>query len=170
MDDVKENQDSETDVSSDKSSDDAKQSSQPKFTQEDLEREVLKRVSDIQAKRGDKVKPLEERVQTLESENKTLKEAKLKDTATRFGLTVEQVKEAGIDDPSRVEALAKLFGKTTALKDDPIPDSNETLGGGKYSWETVNAMSHKELKKFKEEHKGKDLLALVEEGVIAKPK
>ena len=113
MDEEKEAAVEKTDESSEKTPAVEKPSSQKphQFSKEE-EAEVQKRVSDILAEKGDKAKDLEGRVGVLESENKTLKEERLSSTAERFGLTLEQVKEAGIDDPAKVEALAKLFGKT----------------------------------------------------------
>ena len=73
---------------------------------------IKKAVSDYASKRGDRTKTLEERVNALETEKKTLVEAQLASTASKYGLTVEQVRSLGIDDPSKIEAVANLFGQT----------------------------------------------------------
>jgi len=108
----------------------AKPSSQkPEFTKEQ-EAEVLKRVSDELAKRGDKAKDLETKLGDATKFIDTLQAERLEASAKKFGLTVEKLKEVGIEDPKKVEAYATLFGKTgDTLKDDPIPDSGKTEGG-----------------------------------------
>ena len=112
-----------------------------KFSKEE-EAEVQKRVSDILAEKGDKVKPLEGRVKdlegktaVLETENKTLKEERLSDMAAKFGLTLENVKEAGLDDPAKIETLANLFGNKGDETSKSLPktqkvDPGTTDGGG----------------------------------------
>jgi NCAIR mutase (PurE)-related protein len=133
VDDAKVTQDVKKDEavpSSEKSSEVKEQSSQEKskVSEVDIEKEVQKRVSDVLAKKGDKAKTLEERMQTLEAENQSLKDARLKDMASKLGIDVEQVKKVGITEPEKVEALAKLFGKTER-QPDAKPDSGKTLGG-----------------------------------------
>jgi len=118
--------------------------------------------------RGRVNKEYEERIKALEEELKERKEAEFASTASIYGLEVEKLKEAGVKEASQIKAYASLFGKTpkTTFK----PDSARTIGGTQYSWETVQAMPPRELKKFKSEHGNKDLLTLVKEGVIAEPK
>lgn len=100
------------------------------FTKEQ-EAEVQKRVSDIRAERGDKATILEAKVEEQAKFIEVMKAAQLATAATKYGLTVEKLKEAGIDDPKKIEAYATLFGKTgDEHKDDPKPDSGETVGGG----------------------------------------
>jgi len=141
VDEEKENQDEKTDVTSPDSSLEKNKPSlqKPEFTKEQ-EKEVQDRVAAILAKKGDKAKTLEEQVEEQGKTIKSLQADKLKATAERFGLTVEQVSDAGIIEPSKVEALAKLFGKTqeSAVKpplDDPKPDSNVSIGGGELTEE-----------------------------------
>ena len=153
LDGAEDTQDNKVDESSQESSE--KQSSKEtlKFSEEDMEKEVKKRVSDVLAKRGDKVLPLEERVKNLETENLVLKEARLKDVAKAYGLTLEQVKEIGLDDPNKVEKLAQLFGKAQeqTKPSDKVekptikPDSGKTIGGtGELTPEMVSKMSPEE--------------------------
>ena len=132
-DETKTNQDKTQDASSVVSSDASKPSSE---TTPDIEKEVQKRVSDILAKRGDKAKTLEERLTILETENKSLKDSHLSATASKYGLTVEQVRQVGVDNPERLEQLATLFGKTPATSTKAskgitpkAPDSGKTSGG-----------------------------------------
>ena len=121
----------EAKASSDDTSTVAKPSSQkPEFTKEQ-EEAVRKRVSDVLSEKGDKVKPLEAKLEEQAKFIETLQVERLEAMATKFGLTVEKLKEAGIDDPKTVEAYATLFGKTgDEKKDDFIPDSGKTEGGG----------------------------------------
>ena len=99
------------------------------------------------AKDGDKAKTLEERLNALESTNQKLREEKLADTATRYGLTLEQVKEAGIDDPQKVEALANLFGKARSeVPKPPKVDSGQSSGGGgELTAERIRNMTREEI-------------------------
>lgn len=109
----------------------------------EIERRAQLRASDILSKRGDKVRPLEDRVKELEVINESLKETQLKTTAEKFGLTVEQVKSLGISDPAKVEAIATTFGKTKRQAEpDFQPDSNKTAGGsGELTAEMVSKMT-----------------------------
>lgn len=101
------------------------------FTKEQ-EEAVRKRVSDELAKRGDKAKTMEERLAAVESDNKRLRDAQLANAATKYGISVDKLREVGITDPDKVEAYARVFGKTgDTPKDDPIPDSGKTMGGGR---------------------------------------
>jgi len=115
------------DVSSETSSEQQSSEATLKFSEEDFEKEVQKRVSDIQAKRGD------ERI-SLEAENKTLKESILTATATEFGMTLEQVKAVGISDPAKVKAFAEavLSGKKQEQTGPPsiFTDPGGSAGGG----------------------------------------
>ena len=112
-----------------------KQSSPKKreVTDEELETLANKRASDILAKKGDKAKSLEDRVLSLETENKTLKDARLSDVATKYGIPVEKMKEIGIDDPNRIETLAQLFGGKKSDEQSKItstPDPGDISGSG----------------------------------------
>jgi len=133
---TKDTQDKTQDASSAAGSDVAKPSSETTISP-DIEKEVQKRVSDILAKRGDKAKTLEERLTILETENKSLKDSHLSATASKYGLTVEQVKQVGVDNPERLEQLAALFGKKNDASTEAspkgvlpkAPDSGKTSGG-----------------------------------------
>jgi len=131
VDDEKKVQDEKTDVKSPEPSPEAdKQSLQkPEFTKEQ-EAEVTKRVSDALSQKGDKVRPLEDRIKVLETDNVKLKDKEFATEAGRFGLEVDKLKEAGITDSSKIETYANLFGKV-AEKPKVIPkaDSGETSGG-----------------------------------------
>ncbi len=150
--------DEKQDASSASSSAESGQSSQ---LDPEVEKEVQKRVSNILAKRGDKAKTLEERVNVLETENKTLKEQRLAETAGKYGLTVEQIQQIGVDNPAKLESLANLFGvkpktaetstttagTTTSPPTKPVPhaDSGKTVGGsGSLTAEQVSKMSPQE--------------------------
>lgn len=131
VDDEKKVQDEKTDVKSPEPSPEAdKQSLQkPEFTKEQ-EKEVQDRVSAVFAKKGDEVKELEGRLKILESANKTLEDEKFATTATKYGLEVEKLKEAGVTDSSKIEAYANLFGKAKVPIVIPKADSGDTSGGG----------------------------------------
>jgi hypothetical protein len=151
--------DEKQEVTSESGSETKKDSSQEELqlpkTLEEYRKAIQKNVSDYMAKRGDKAKTLEERVNTLESENKALKKSQLEATAKKYNLKVEQVESLGIDDPSKLEAMANLFTKTTetpttepppAQPSKPVPnkvDSGKSSGGsdGKLTPEIVAKMS-----------------------------
>ena len=89
-----------------------------------------KLVEDALKREGGRInKTMEERVNFLETENLTLKDGRLTDAGKEFGLTLEDIKGMGIDNPTKVAEIAAKFGKTATppLKLDP----GTTTGGGK---------------------------------------
>ena len=159
-DDANEVKDEKQDESSVKSSETKEQSSETiTLTKEQLEKEAQRRASDILARRGDKAKTLEDRVNALETENQALKKAQLESTAKKYGLTVEQVEALGIKESSNLEAVANLFSKKEEQAKEPETkkktvtpvtlikvDSGTTSGGsGDLTPEQVKGMSPQDI-------------------------
>ncbi len=130
VDEVEKKEDKAKDESSDASSPEVKQSSQPKLSA-DAEAEVKKRVSDILAKKGDEAKTLRAEVDDLKVKEKVREDVRLKEAAERHGLTVEDLTKAGYDNADKVEAGFNLFGGTRepVKEPSPTPDSGKTMGG-----------------------------------------
>ncbi len=130
MDEVEKTQDKAKDESSEASSGEKKQSSQPKLSAE-AEVEIQKRVSDKLAKKGDEAKVLREQLDVLLAKDKVRESERLEEVAKRHGYTVEQLTKAGYDTADEVEAAVTFFKKDTETTKEPapIPDSGKIMGG-----------------------------------------
>ena len=98
-------------------------------------------LSDKKAEEGRTLKALEERLRLVETENQILKDNRLADAAEKYGLSMEQVKEIGIDNPERLEKTATTFGALRRASQTFTPDSGKTVGGSRYSESQIASMS-----------------------------
>ena len=103
-----------------------------------------KMVEDALKREGGRInKTMEERLKTLEDENLSLRDERLATVGGEFGLTLEDIKEMGIDDPAKLKEMATKFGKTAT---PPAKfDSGRTVGGGLSDADFVKKLGSGEL-------------------------
>jgi len=127
-----------TETTEDKSSQASEQkeqsSTKPALTEEDVNKRAQQIASDILSKRGDKAKTLEDRVKELEERNKMLVDKQLEAAAQKYNMTIEDVRDIGIDNPEQLDKVgAKIsaaLGKTQEqTKQTFRVDSAKNVGG-----------------------------------------
>ena len=106
----------------------------PKTLTPELKKMVEKlaqdRYTEKLAKDGDVAKILEDKVEKQSEFIQTLQDERLAETAEKYGLSLDDVKEAGITDPNKIKALAKIFGKSEGeVVKPPRVDSGANSGG-----------------------------------------
>lgn len=103
--------------------------------------------------------------------NLKLADLKIKKIEKERGIKVEAPTENKETEEERISRLVdekyrKKLEDSGALK----MEGGTPSGGGRLSWESVNNMSAKEIKKLKQDHGVTELLDLVNKGVITPPK
>ena len=125
--------------------------------------QVDKMVEDALKREGGRInKSLEDRVKAIEAENQKYRDQALAATAAKYNLTVEQVKDAGIEDPEKVEKFASLFAKQESPEQPSLKvDSGKTTGGGKAIYKESQIADYS----FYAAHKN-DIIEALKEGRI----